>query len=51
MSAVNLEAILNSSNGEVDCILEPDDNVFFGPVTEREREMRRPLPRKTLHPW
>lgn len=51
MSDNNLEIVLNSSGGEVECFLDPDNEVFFGPVTEREREIRRPLPRKTLHPW
>ncbi|KZR99144.1 Uncharacterized protein APZ42_005108, partial [Daphnia magna] len=38
-------------NGEVECFLDVDNEVFFGPVTEREIEVMKPLPRKTLHPW
>ena len=45
------EDLTNKSDEEVECFLDPDNEVFFGPVTEREREIRRPLPRKTLHPW
>lgn len=51
MSETPLEAVLNNSNGEVECFLDPENEIFFGPVTDREREIRKPLPRKTLHPW
>lgn len=51
MTDTDLEVILDISDGEVECFLDVDNEVFFGPVTEREREIRRPLPRKTLHPW
>lgn len=43
--------VLDDSAGEVECYLDPDNEVFFGPVSEREREVRKPLPRRTLHPW
>ena len=43
--------VLDSSSEEVECFLDPDNEVFFGPITDREREARKPLPRRTLHPW
>lgn len=50
MSDIDLEVILDRSDGEVECFLDVDNEVFFGPVTEREIEVMKPLPRKTLHP-
>lgn len=51
MSDIDLEVILDRSDGEVECFLDVDNEVFFGPVTEREIKVMKPLPRKTLHPW
>lgn len=29
--------------------LDPHEEVFIGPITEREKELRKNLPRRTLH--
>ena len=50
MNNFESEVILESSTDEVECFLDPDNEIFFGPITEREREIRKSLPRRTLHP-
>lgn len=39
----------DTSSEEVEVFLDPDNEVFFGPITEKEREIRKQLPRRTLH--
>lgn len=34
----------------VEVFLDPDNEVFFGPITEKEREISKLLPRRTLDP-
>lgn len=50
MAESQLENIHDLSD-EVQVYLDPSEEVFFGPVTERERQVRQHLPRRTLHPW
>ncbi len=49
MAEASENVSFNSSGVEV--FVDPDNEVFFGPVSEKEMELRKPLPRKTLHPW
>lgn len=49
MAEASENVSFNSSGVEV--FVDPDNEVFFGPVTQKEMELRKPLPRKTLHPW
>ena len=42
--------MLDASSETLDVYLDADEEVFFGPVTQREREIRKLLPRRTLLP-
>ena len=50
MSCSGQEILETDTSSEIECFLDPDNEIFFGPITEREREIRKPLPRRTLHP-
>lgn len=41
MASKHVEVSLDSSGGEIECFLDADCEVFFGPVTDREREAFR----------
>ena len=41
MASKHVEVSLDSSGGEIECFLDADCEVFFGPVTDIEREAFR----------
>merc|ERR1712136_172087 len=50
MNCSSQEIQESDTSSEIECFLDLDNEIFFGPITEREREIRKPLPRRTLHP-
>ena len=40
---------MEDSFQSIGCYVDSEEEVFFGPMTDSEREIRSRLPRRTLH--